>query len=220
MKIQALNKEINDVNYYIKHLSEKISCYKEKNNEKDKINTIINNKWKNTLIPYNELLKFIYDKDKNVGLFVAKSESELKVELAHINDPKNIMVQKKSDMNYGKLQYNNEYLNLCCFSNRLYIISNNNCPINLFKIDSKSIKFKKEKDEINNFYYQNENDNLLNNNNLINSKNNENKCEINFNLFKNNLINKKDLFISDIASFGNINSFNPEINYLFNSGII
>ena len=220
MKIQVLNKEINDVNYYIEHLSEKILCYKEKNNEKDKINTIINDKWKSALIPCDELLKFIYDKDKNVGLFVAKSESELKVELAHINEPKNIMVQKKSEMNYGKLQYNKEYLNLCCFSNRLYIISNNNSPINLFKIDSKSIKFKKEKDEINNFYYQNENDNLLNNNNLINSKNNENKCEINFNLFKNNLINKKDLFISDIASFGNINSFNPEINYLFNSGIV
>ena len=222
MKIQALNKEINDVNNLIKYLSEKMPFYQEKNDENDGANNNINNKRKNILIPYNELLKFINDKDKNVGFITAKSDSDLKVELAHINDPKNIMDQKKTDMNYGKLQYNNEYLNLCGFSNRLYITSNNNCPINLFKINPKNIKYKKEKDEMNNFYYQNENENLLNNNTntLINSNNNENKGEINFNLFKNNHINKKDLFISDIASFGNINSCNPEFNYMFNSAII
>ena len=220
MKIQNLNKEINNVNYQIKYLSEKMSFYQGKNDEKDKTNNIINNKEKNILIPYNELLKFINDKDNNAGFLVAKSEADLKVELAHINDPKNIIDQKKNDMGNGKLQYNNEYLNLCGFSNRLYMTSNNNCPINLFRADLKNLKYKKEKDEINNFYYKNENENLLNNNNLINTNNNENKCEINCNLFKNNHFSKKDIFVSENNFFENIITFNPELNYLFNSGII
>lgn len=40
-------------------------------------------------------------------------------------------------MNLRKLQNNDDSLNLGCFSNKLYITSNNNNQINSIKIDSK-----------------------------------------------------------------------------------
>ncbi len=123
-------------------------------------------------------------------------------------------------MNLGKLQYNDEYLNLCSFSNRLYITSINNTPISLVKIEPKNNKLTKGKTEDNNLPVQNENENILNNNDFINSnKNNDNKCEINFGIFKNNTIEnkyRKDSLISDYSVYGNLNSFNPELNTLFN----
>ncbi len=171
-------------------------------------------------------MKLNNDKNNNVGLISAKSDSNLKFELANVNDPKSITDQKKPDMNFGNLQYNDEYLNLCGFSNGLYITSNNNSPISLIKIDTKNIIHIKEKEEIINFPIQNENENLLNNNFFINNSinNNENKCEINFGIFRNNPIenkNRKDSLISDFSIYGNLNSFIPELNNNnFNTGIV
>ena len=100
LKLAALNKEINHVDNLIKNIGEKIPICQDKNNENGNTNNIINNKWKNVLIPYYELIKFIYNKEDNVGFIAAKTEGDIKTELAYINDPKNIMDQKKTDMNY------------------------------------------------------------------------------------------------------------------------
>lgn len=108
-------------------------------------------------------------------------------------------------------------------SNKLYITSNNNSPINLIKIDLKNNKNKKEKEEINNinnYNTQKENENYLNYNNIdFTNFNNIYKGDINFSPFKNfNLDNKnrKDSLISDIS----INLFNNELNNLFNNGFL
>ncbi len=224
LKLKKLNKEINHVNDLIKNINELSLFYQIPNNIKNDFDNYINNNGKPLSILCKDLFQLDNDKNNNVGFIAAKSESNLKFELAHVNDPKNIMDQKKSDMNFGKLQYNDEYLNLCGFSNRLYITSNNNCPLNLIEIDTKNIKHMKEKEDINNLSIQNENENLLNNNFFINTNNNGKKSEINFGIFKNNLIenkNRKDSLLSDFSVYGNLNSFIPELNnnYL-NTGII
>ena len=143
--------------------------------------------------------------------------------MVHVNDPKNIIDQKKSDMNLGKLQYNNEYLSLCGFSNRLYITSNDNNPINLIKIDSKYLKNCCK--ETNNIVIQKQNENLSNN--IIinpNINHNENKSDINFGIFKNNNNIepkcRKDSLVSDISNYGNLGSYNSEFNMLINAGIL
>ena len=136
-------------------------------------------------------------------------------------------------------QYTNEeYLNMPSLSNKLYITSNNNMPINLIKIDLKNFKNKneneKDKEEINNIINYNtekENENFLNYNNIdFNNINNNynniinyNKGDINFSPFKNyNFDNKnrKDSLISDFSFYGNINLFNTDLNNLFNNGIL
>lgn len=226
MKLKKLNKEINHIKYLIENINELSLFYQVPNNINDDFDNNIINNGKSLTIPYKDLLQLNDDKNKNVGFIAAKSETNLKFELAHVNDPKNITEQKKCDMNFGKLQYNDEYLNLSRFSNRLYITSNNNCPINLIKIDTKNIKHNKEKEDINNFPIQNENANLLNTNFFANNNtnNNENKCEINFGIFKNNFIenkNRKDSLVSDFSFYGNLNSFIPELNNnYFNTGIV
>jgi hypothetical protein len=180
-----------------------------------------NNNRKILTIPYKDFFHSL--NNNNYSFIAAKSEGGIKIEYKHVNDPKNILDQKKSDMNFGKLQYNDEYLNLCSFSNRLYITSNNNCPINLIKIEPKNKKYSKEKEEKNNLFIQNEKENYINNVDLNNSsKNNENKCEINFGIFKNNSIENKfikDSLASDYSIYGNLNSLNQELNSMFNMAI-
>lgn len=122
----------------------------------------------------------------------------------------------------GKLQYNEEYLNLCRFSNRLYITSSNNIsPISLINFEQKN-SIKNEKEISNSFHIQNENENSLNNNDFFNYNNKENKNDINFEFFKSSNIDnkyKKDSLILD-SYYGGSFSFNPEINNIFNNGII
>ena len=169
-----------------------------------------------------DISKLNDDNNRNKNYIAVKSEGGIKIEFSHINDPKNIIAQKKSDMNLGKLQYNEEYLNLCSFSNRLYITSNNNTsPINITKIEQKNNN-KNEKERLNSFHNQNENENSLNNNDFINFNNKENKNDINFEFFKNSNTDnkfKKDSLILD-SFYGGSFSFNPEMNNIFNNGII
>ena len=215
-KINKLNKEINLVDNLIKISNEKLLSIQKELND-DNINNI-NNKVNSIGLTYKDLLQLNNDNNKNCDYILAKCEGGLKIELAHINDPKNIMNQKRIDMNIGKLQYNDEYLNLCSFSNRLYLTSKNNSPIILTKIGEKRINNIKEKEEIENFQINNENENTLNNNELINTNINEN---YNFGLFKNNNNDnkfRKDSLISDYSLF--CNSFNGELVNTMNNGII
>ena len=226
LEINKYDEEINYVNYLTNVIKERLLLYQSHNIESDDINNFIINNGKRINIPYKELSKLNYENSNNIGFITAKSESGLKVELAHVNDPKNIYDQKKMDMNLGKLQYNEEYLNSCGFSNRLYITSNNNCPINVKKIEPKIIKNVKEKEEVNNFQFRNENENLLNSNNCLIYYNNENKCDISFGSKNNHNDNKfrKDSLVTDFSFsfYGNLNnfSFNSDLNNLFNYGFI
>lgn len=222
LELNKYNEEINYVNYLTNVVKERLLLYQSHNIKSDDINNFIINNGKKVNIPYKELSKLNKDENNNnIGFLTAKSKNEIKVELAHINDPKNVMNQKKIDMNFGKLKYNEEYLNLCSFSDRLYITSNNSCPINLIKIEPIINKHIKEKEESYNFTVQNENENLLNSNNYYSNSNNENKCDINFGLFKNNHTDykiRKDSLLTDFSFYGNSNyfSFNPDLNNLFN----
>ena len=211
-KFRGLDKEIEYLNSLIENTNQKLlSIQKEVKDEKS---LYLTNK---------DISQLNDDNNRNKNYIAVKSEGGIKIEFSHINDPKNIIAQKKSDMNLGKLQYNEEYLNLCSFSNRLYITSNNNIsPINIINFEQKN-NIKNEKERLNSFHIQNENENSLNNNDFINFNNKENKSDINFEFFKNNnnIDNKfkKDSLIFDSFCGGSF-SFNPEMNNIFNNGII
>ena len=115
------------------------------------------------------------------GLLSVKSEDKFNVEIIQSNDTKPNKKQKKSEINCGKAQGNEDYINLASYPNQLCITSKNNKPIYLKEIAPSH---------------------LINNENT-----NENKNElINFNLMKNfyaeNKI-RKDSLISDYSCNGN-----------------
>ena len=232
--LKNIDKEINEVNYLTKIVNEKLLFYKGDPNNND-----INNK-KVINIPYKDFFILNSNNDinnNNNGFIALKSENGIKLELSKAKSAK-LQDQKKSDNNNDINQYTNEeYLNMPSLSNKLYITSNNNMPINLIKIDLKNFKNKKENEKdkeeinnINNYNTEKENENFLNYNNIdfnnINNYNNiinYNKGDINFSPFKNyNFDNKnrKDSLISDFSFYGNINLFNTDLNNLFNNGIL
>ena len=169
--------------------------------------------------------------NNNNGFIALKSENGIKLELSKIRNEK-VPGLQKSDNNNEINQYNEEYLNFSSLSNKLYITSNNNTPINLIKIDLKNIKNKKEKEKekeeiniFNNYNTEKENENFLNYNNFdLNNINIYNKGDINFSPFKNYIFdnkNRKDYsLIPDFSFCGNLNLFNTELNNLFNNGIV
>ena len=145
------------------------------------------------------------------GLLSVKSEDKFNVEIIQSNDTKPNKKQKKSEINCGKAQGNEDYINLASYPNQLCIISKNNKPIYLKEIapsQEKSKEVEKIKVGLNNFKNISDKENIINNNDLINNENtNENKNElINFNLMKNfyaeNKI-RKDSLISDYSCNGN-----------------
>ena len=92
------------------------------------------------------------------GLLSVKSEDKFNVEIIQSNDTKPNKKQKKSEINCGKAQGNEDYINLASYPNQLCITSKNNKPIYL-----KEIAPSQEK-ELNDYISKNE---ILNN-----------KCEI------------------------------------------
>ncbi len=207
LKYQNLDEEINYVSYLIQITQEKLSAFENNNN-------IINNNGNKLTLTYKDIFEVneAMNNNENFGLIGAKSEDALKVDLIHSNETKQNIFPKKSDINLYKPQYNDEYLNLCSYSNKLIINSPNNKPIQLEKIDLEAVKAKdseKEKDLLNNFKMVNEKENIINNNDLINNDNYENKNEINFNPIKyfhtDNKI-RKDSVVSDFPYLSNFNS--------------
>ena len=198
--INNLTKEINCINDEIKNINEKLLIYKD-----NEINNNNKNK-KSVFIPYKDLFSLFNNNNSDISLIAVKSEGGLKVELAHATDTKNINIQKKTDMNLSKNQYNDEYLNLCGFTNKLYLTSNNNTPINLVKIEPKYLTHIKDKeDNFNNGQTNNENEKLLNNIfGILRTNNIDNKYQ-------------KDSVLSDFSYFGNLNSFNFDITNMINT---
>jgi hypothetical protein len=199
LKLQNLNDEINYISYLINITDEKLLKY-----ENDKKN--INSSKKPLTLTIKDILDLI-DKANNNGkeeLISVKSDDKSNLDFVQDNEPKNNLSQKKSEENQIKTLYDDEYDNLCQYSNKLYITSKNNKPINISKIDMRNIKLK-DKDELTNFKINSNKDNFINLNDLINNDNNDYKSEvINLSPIKSKI--RKDSVVSDFPNYGNLRS--------------
>ena len=211
LRLQNLDDEINYISYLINITDEKLLEYE--NNNKN-INNINNNPKKVTLT-IKDIIELI-DKKNNkekVNLISVKSEDNLNLEFEQENEQNKNSNPKKTEVNHFKTLLDDDFPNLCNFSNKLIISSKNKKPINIEKLDTKNIKYK-EKEDLTNFKINNnerDNINSINFNDFINGENNIFKKDANnlnpYKLFRqdNNRI-RKDSIISDCSNFGNLNN--------------
>ena len=206
LNFSSLDEEINYINYLIKITQEKLLTFENGDN--------FNNEKKKLTLTYQDISKINEMKNNNGNseLLGVKSEDELIFEFLHEGDTKQYIKQKKPNINSGKQQCNEEFLN-SSYSNKLYISSKNNNKIKIEKIDLNPTKQKegeKDRDGLNHLKSNNDKENIINNNTLINSENNENKSElINFNHMKNYYVEnklRKDSIVSELSCHGNFNN--------------
>lgn len=211
LRLQNLDDEINYISYLINITDEKLLEYE--NNNKN-INNINNNP-KTVTLTIKDIIELI-DKKNNkekVNLISVKSEDNLNLEFEQENEQNKNSYPKKTEVNHFKTLLDDDFPNLCNFSNKLIISSKNKKPINIEKLDTKNIKYK-EKEDLTNFKINNnerDNINSINFNDFINGENNIFKNDANnlnpYKLFRqdNNRI-RKDSIISDYSNFGNLNN--------------
>ena len=211
LRLQNLDDEINYISYLINITDEKLLEYE--NNNKN-INNINNNP-KTVTLTIKDIIELI-DKKNNkekVNLISVKSEDNLNLEFEQENEQNKNSNPKKTEVNHFKTLLDDDFPNLCNFSNKLIISSKNKKPINIEKLDTKNIKYK-EKEDLTNFKINNnerDNINSINFNDFINGENNIFKNDANnlnpYKLFRqdNNKI-RKDSIISDYSNFGNLNN--------------
>lgn len=211
LRLQNLDDEINYISYLINITDEKLLEYE--NNNKN-INNINNNP-KTVTLTIKDIIELI-DKKNNkekVNLISVKSEDNLNLEFEQENEQNKNSNPKKTEVNHFKTLLDDDFPNLCNFSNKLIISSKNKKPINIEKLDTKNIKYK-EKEDLTNFKINNnerDNINSINFNDFINGENNIFKNDANnlnpYKLFRqdNNRI-RKDSIISDYSNFGNLNN--------------
>lgn len=211
LRLQNLDDEINYISYLINITDEKLLEYE--NNNKN-INNINNNP-KTVTLTIKDIIELI-DKKNNkekVNLISVKSDDNLNLEFEQENEQNKNSNPKKTEVNHFKTLLDDDFPNLCNFSNTLIISSKNKKPINIEKLDTKNIKYK-EKEDLTNFKINNnerDNINSINFNDFINGENNIFKNDANnlnpYKLFRqdNNRI-RKDSIISDYSNFGNLNN--------------
>ena len=211
LRLQNLDDEINYISYLINITDEKLLEYE--NNNKN-INNINNNP-KTVTLTIKDIIELI-DKKNNkekVNLISVKSDDNLNLEFEQENEQNKNSNPKKTEVNHFKTLLDDDFPNLCNFSNKLIISSKNKKPINIEKLDTKNIKYK-EKEDLTNFKINNnerDNINSINFNDFINGENNIFKNDANnlnpYKLFRqdNNRI-RKDSIISDYSNFGNLNN--------------
>ena len=212
LQLQNLDDEINYISYLINITNEKLLKYE--NNDQNN-NNINNNNQKSLTLTIKDIMELI-DKKNNkekVNLIYVKSGDNLNLDFVQEDERNKNSNQKKSEENHFKTLFDDDFPNLFNFSNKLFISSKNNKPINIEKLDTKNIKFK-EKEDLTNFKINNNERDIINNinfNDLINNENNDYKNDIisiNQNKFFRQDINKirKDSIISDYSNFGNLNN--------------
>ena len=212
LQLQNLDDEINYISYLINITNEKLLKYE--NNDQNN-NNINNNNQKSLTLTIKDIMELI-DKKNNkekVNLIYVKSGDNLNLDFVQEDERNKNSNQKKSEENHFKTLFDDDFPNLCNFSNKLFISSKNNKPINIEKLDTKNIKFK-EKEDLTNFKINNNERDIINNinfNDLINNENNDYKNDIisvNQNKFFRQDINRirKDSIISDYSNFGNLNN--------------
>ena len=172
-KLNEIIEESKEVDYLIKFVDDKLSEQNEKENEYE---------YDNISLVQSDLIPLIPDLNNYTNLMVIKSESGIKVEDSLKDEARN-REQKKCEMHFGKL--NEENMDLSSYSNKSWIISNNNTSLKIFNID-----LKKE----------------VNENTLSNNNKGENKLEEEA---ANNLFigERKDSIISSFSSLGNISNY-------------
>jgi hypothetical protein len=189
-KLKKIIEESNYIDSLIKIVNDKLS-----DNVKG-----YKNEFSNVSLIENDLIPLFPERGNCINFLAIKSESGINVENLLVNDLKN-KDQKKIDIN--RLKNDSQPKNLCplSFSNKLYIISNNNTPLTLIDIDLK----KEKKDKVENF--SNDNKYIINKN-LINQVND------------NDAINeeKKDFNDSDFSLFDDASNFERFIDN-FNSDL-
>ena len=169
-KLNEILEESKELDYLIKFVDDKLSAQNEKENEYDNISLV-----------QSDLIPLIPDLNNYTNLMVIKSESGIKVEDSLKDEARN-REQKKCDMHFGK--FNEENMDLSSYSNKTWIISNNNTSLTIFNID-----LKKE----------------VNENTLSNNNKGENKLEEGVNnLF---IGERKDSIISSFSSFDKISNY-------------
>ena len=212
LQLQNLDDEINYISYLINITNEKLLKYE--NNDQNN-NNINNNNQKSLTLTIKDIMELI-DKKNNkekVNLIYVKSGDNLNLDFVQEDERNKNSNQKKSEENRFKTLFDDDFPNLFNFSNKLFISSKNNKPINIEKLDTKNIKFK-EKEDLTNFKINNNERDIINNinfNDLINNENNDYKNDIisiNQNKFFRQDINRirKDSIISDYSNFGNLNN--------------
>jgi len=212
LQLQNLDDEINYISYLINITNEKLLKYE--NNDQNN-NNINNNNQKSLTLTIKDIMELI-DKKNNkekVNLIYVKSGDNLNLDFVQEDERNKNSNQKKSEENHFKTLFDEDFPNLFNFSNKLFISSKNNKPINIEKLDTKNIKFK-EKEDLTNFKINNNERDIINNinfNDLINNENNDYKNDIisiNQNKFFRQDINRirKDSIISDYSNFGNLNN--------------
>ena len=212
LQLQNLDDEINYISYLINITNEKLLKYE--NNDQNN-NNINNNNQKSLTLTIKDIMELI-DKKNNkekVNLIYVKSGDNLNLDFVQEDERNKNSNQKKSEENHFKTLFDDDFPNLFNFSNKLFISSKNNKPINIEKLDTKNIKFK-EKEDLTNFKINNNERDIINNinfNDLINNENNDYKNDIisiNQNKFFRQDINRirKDSIISDYSNFGNLNN--------------
>lgn len=177
-KLNEIIEENRKLDYLIKIIDDKLSTQIEKENgnenEYDKISLV-----KSDLIP------LIPDINNYTNLMVINSESGIKVKDFLKKESKN-EEQKKFELYMGEL--NKENIDLSSYSNKSYIISNNNSSLSIINVNlKKEDQEEKENPPTNN----NKNENKLENDKINNFFNEE----------------RKDSIISCFSSFDNISNY-------------
>ena len=162
-KLNEIIEESKEVDYLIKFVDDKLSEQNEKENEYE---------YDNISLVQSDLIPLIPDLNNYTNLMVIKSESGIKVEDSLKDEARN-REQKKCEMHFGKL--NEENMDLSSYSNKSWIISNNNTSLKIFNIDLKKedqrekeyipsnnkSENKLEEDGINNFFNGEGKDSIL-----------------------------------------------------------
>ena len=174
-KLNEIAQESKEVDYLIKIVNDKLSDQNEEEIEKG-------NKYDNISLVQSDLIPLVPDLNNYTNLMLIKSESGIKVEDLLIDETRN-KEQKKCEMYMGKM--NEKNMDISSYSNKSWIISNNNTSLKIFNID-----LKKE----------------VNENTLSNNNKGENKLEEEA---ANNLFigERKDSIISSFSSLGNISNY-------------
>ena len=142
-KIDEIQKEINKVDNLIKKTNEKLKLFENKTKEN------------NIFLLYEEIYKInginnCKNKTKLIGIKDNTNKSPI-FEYQNIENPDELYFKKKKEMEEEKLKYKKEYLDLCKYSNRIYIDSSDaKSPLDIFLIEPKAQIKEQIKEEENN----------------------------------------------------------------------
>ena len=147
-KLNEIAQEGKELDYLIKIIDDKLSDQNEEEIEKE-------NKYDNISLVQSDLIPLVPDLNNYTNLMLIKSESGIKVEDSMKDEVKN-KEQKKCEMYMGKM--NEENMDLSSYSNKSWIISNNNTSLTIYNVDlKKEVQGEKDNIPINN----NKNENRL-----------------------------------------------------------